>query len=70
MFVNYGTPDDWDYILKNASINITGKIVLCKYGKAFRGDLVRTRSVHHIIGLNFTLNSDVQLVLKLAFFFR
>ena len=44
VFVNYGTPEDWDYIMINASINITGKIVLSKYGKAFRGDLVSTSS--------------------------
>lgn len=40
IFVNYGTPEDWDYVLNTLAVDISNKIVLCKYGKAYRGDLV------------------------------
>jgi hypothetical protein len=39
-FVNYGRKEDYDVIDRNG-INITGKIVICKYGFAFRGDKVQ-----------------------------
>lgn len=38
-YVNYGTEEDFKLLtLKN--INLTGKIVLCRLGRLFRGDKV------------------------------
>ena len=39
VYVNYGRIEDFDY-LANHSINITGKIVIARYGKIYRGDKV------------------------------
>lgn len=39
-FVNYCRDIDFDELVK-ININVTGKIVLCKYGKIFRGNKVK-----------------------------
>ena len=39
VYVNYGRIEDFDY-LANHSINVTGKIVIARYGKIYRGDKV------------------------------
>ena len=36
LFANYGTYRDFEDLLKQG-VNVTGKVVLCKYGKIFRG---------------------------------
>jgi N-acetylated-alpha-linked acidic dipeptidase len=36
VFANYGTYRDFEDLTKK-SVNVTGKVVLCKYGKIFRG---------------------------------
>jgi len=41
IYVNYGRVEDYRYIEENmTSINVTGKIVIARYGKIFRGDKV------------------------------
>jgi len=36
VFVNYGLPDDYDY-LERVGIDVKGKIVIAKYGRSWRG---------------------------------
>ncbi|MBI4908463.1 MAG: M28 family peptidase [Acidobacteria bacterium] len=36
VYVNYGLPDDYDY-LKRQGIDVKGKIVIARYGKSWRG---------------------------------
>lgn len=36
VYVNYGIPEDYDY-LKQQGIDVTGKIVIARYGKSWRG---------------------------------
>jgi len=36
VFVNYGLPEDYDY-LKQVGIDVKGKIVIAKYGRSWRG---------------------------------
>lgn len=45
MYVNYGRVEDYQWLLSNKSINVTGKIVIARYGKIFRGDKVMEGSV-------------------------
>ena len=40
MYLNYGRVEDYITFQNYTSINITGKIVLARYGKIFRGDKV------------------------------
>ena len=41
MYVNYGRVEDYATLENVTSINVTGKIVLARYGKIFRGDKVK-----------------------------
>jgi len=41
IYVNYGRVEDYRH-LDTLNINVSGKIVLARYGKIFRGDKVRT----------------------------
>lgn len=41
MYVNYGRVEDYATLENHTSINVTGKIVLARYGKIFRGDKVK-----------------------------
>jgi len=41
VYVNYATLEDFEYLEKNTSISVSGKIVFARYGKNFRGDKVR-----------------------------
>lgn len=40
VYVNYGTIEDFDYLTSNMSVNLTGTIVIARYGKIYRGDKV------------------------------
>ena len=40
VYVNYGRVEDYHTIENLTSLNVSGKIVLCRYGKIFRGDQV------------------------------
>lgn len=46
VYVNYGTVEDFMYVTTNLSFNLTGTIVIARYGKIFRGDKV---SIHHTV---------------------
>lgn len=45
MYVNYGRVEDYQWLVSNKSINVTGKIVIARYGKIFRGDKVMEGAV-------------------------
>lgn len=49
VYVNYGRPEDYA-ILKEMGVNATGKIVLARYGKIFRGDIVKKAYQEGAIG--------------------
>lgn len=39
-YVNYGLESDFLWLMNNRSINLTGSVVIARYGKAFRGNKV------------------------------
>ena len=49
VFVNYGLPDDYDY-LKRLGIDVKGKIVIAKYGRSWRGIKPKVAQEHGAIG--------------------
>ncbi|XP_067680231.1 N-acetylated-alpha-linked acidic dipeptidase 2-like [Haliotis asinina] len=51
VYVNYGRVEDYDWLEKNASMNVTGKIVIVRYGKIFRGSKVQIAANHGAIGV-------------------
>ncbi|XP_067681222.1 N-acetylated-alpha-linked acidic dipeptidase 2-like [Haliotis asinina] len=51
VYVNYGRVEDYDWLEKNASMNVTGKIVIVRYGKIFRGSKVQIAADHGAIGV-------------------
>lgn len=42
VYANYGREEDFKELV-NLSVNATGKIVIMRYGKIYRGDKVSTR---------------------------
>ncbi|KAK7492612.1 hypothetical protein BaRGS_00016091, partial [Batillaria attramentaria] len=40
VYVNYGRIEDFQFLANNYSINFTGRVVIARYGKIFRGDKV------------------------------
>nr|KAG5703745.1 hypothetical protein BaRGS_023034 [Batillaria attramentaria] len=40
VYVNYGRIEDFQFLANNHSINFTGRVVIARYGKIFRGDKV------------------------------
>ena len=40
VYVNYGRVEDFKLLVSNFSVNVTGKIVIVRYGRIFRGDKV------------------------------
>ncbi|XP_048259623.1 N-acetylated-alpha-linked acidic dipeptidase 2-like [Haliotis rufescens] len=51
VYVNYGRVEDYDWLEKNASMNVTGKIVIVRYGKIFRGSKVQIAADHGATGV-------------------
>ncbi|XP_071079774.1 N-acetylated-alpha-linked acidic dipeptidase 2-like [Haliotis cracherodii] len=51
VYVNYGRVGDYDWLEKNASMNVTGKIVIVRYGKIFRGSKVQIAADHGATGV-------------------
>lgn len=51
VYVNYGRIEDFTELMENYSIDVTGKIVLARYGKIFRGDKVSIAADHGAIGI-------------------
>ncbi len=50
VYANYGLPQDYDR-LEKLGIDVTGKIVLARYGKCFRGVKAYVAEQHHAAGL-------------------
>jgi N-acetylated-alpha-linked acidic dipeptidase len=50
VYVNYGLPPDYD-ALKKLGINVTGKIVIARYGNSFRGVKAKVAQDHGAVGL-------------------
>ena len=40
MYVNYGRISDFQYLVYNLSLNLTGHVCIARYGQIFRGDKV------------------------------
>src|SRR5579872_262661 len=49
VFVNYGIPEDYDY-LQRLGISVKGKIVIAKYGRSWRGIKPKVAQEHGAIG--------------------
>lgn len=41
MYVNYGRTEDFFQLEREMGVNVTGRIVIVRYGKIFRGNKVR-----------------------------
>jgi len=50
VFANYGTPEDF-MDLRNLGVNVSGKIIVCKYGKIYRGNKVQLGEQNGAIGV-------------------
>ena len=42
--MNYARVEDFEFLVKNKSLNLHGKVAIARYGKIFRGDKVRYRN--------------------------
>ncbi|KAK7502668.1 hypothetical protein BaRGS_00005918, partial [Batillaria attramentaria] len=51
VYVNYGRVEDYDYLEHNVNVNVTGKIVIARYGKIFRGSKVDIAARHGAKGI-------------------
>ncbi|XP_056023072.1 N-acetylated-alpha-linked acidic dipeptidase 2-like [Ostrea edulis] len=51
VYVNYGRVEDYRWLANNTNISITGKIVLVRYGKIFRGDKAHLAHLHGAKGI-------------------
>ena len=49
VYVNYGVPEDYDYLAKQG-IDVKGKIVIARYGKSWRGTKPKVAYEHGAIG--------------------
>jgi N-acetylated-alpha-linked acidic dipeptidase len=49
VYVNFGVPDDYDWLAKQG-INVQGKIVIARYGKSWRGIKPKVAAEHGAIG--------------------
>lgn len=49
VYVNYGLPDDYDY-LKQVGVDVKGKIVIARYGRSWRGIKPKVAQEHGAIG--------------------
>ncbi|XP_021351946.1 glutamate carboxypeptidase 2-like [Mizuhopecten yessoensis] len=50
-YVNYGRLEDYRWLKNNTSVDVTGAIVIVRYGKIFRGDKVHLATLHGAIGI-------------------
>ena len=50
VYVNYGLPPDYDS-LKKLGVDVTGKIVIARYGNSFRGVKAKVAQDHGAVGL-------------------
>lgn len=49
IYVNYGMPDDYEYLAKQG-IDVKGKIVIARYGKGWRGTKPKVAAEHGAVG--------------------
>ena len=49
VYVNYGTPEDYEY-LKKIGVSVKGKIVMARYGRVWRGTKVKLAEENGAIG--------------------
>jgi len=49
IYVNYGIPEDYDYLAKQG-IDVKGKIVIARYGKSWRGTKPKVAYEHGAVG--------------------
>ena len=49
VYVNYGVPEDYDYLAKQG-IDVKGKIVIARYGKSWRGTKPKVAAEHGAVG--------------------
>ena len=49
VYVNYGRTEDYDYLTK-IGVNVSGHVAIAKYGKIFRGDIVKQAQDNGAIG--------------------
>ncbi|OWF52174.1 putative N-acetylated-alpha-linked acidic dipeptidase [Mizuhopecten yessoensis] len=68
-YVNYGRVEDYCGTDTNNSLNVTGSVVIARYGKIFRGDKVKIAAQHGAIGIiifsdpaDYTLDGDTSRV--------
>ncbi|XP_014674344.1 PREDICTED: N-acetylated-alpha-linked acidic dipeptidase 2-like isoform X2 [Priapulus caudatus] len=51
VYVNYGRVEDFNYLTRNKSMNLTNAIMLCRYGKVFRGEKIVNAQAHGAAGV-------------------
>ncbi|XP_030070036.1 glutamate carboxypeptidase 2 isoform X2 [Microcaecilia unicolor] len=51
VYVNYGTVEDFMYLTRNLSMNLTGTVAIVRYGKIFRGDKVKNGEKYGCAGM-------------------
>ncbi|XP_063803909.1 putative N-acetylated-alpha-linked acidic dipeptidase isoform X2 [Pseudophryne corroboree] len=51
VYVNYGTVEDFHYLTRNLSLNLTGTVAIARYGKIFRGDKVKHGEIFGCAGM-------------------
>uniref|UniRef100_A0A6Q2WQ27 Glutamate carboxypeptidase 2 n=1 Tax=Esox lucius TaxID=8010 RepID=A0A6Q2WQ27_ESOLU len=51
VYVNYGRTEDFSQLEREMKINVTGKIVIVRYGKIFRGNKVKNAAFHGASGV-------------------
>ncbi|XP_077996989.1 N-acetylated-alpha-linked acidic dipeptidase 2-like [Glandiceps talaboti] len=51
VYVNYARIEDFQFLERNLSVDVTGKIVIARYGKIFRGDKAHHAEIFGAAGL-------------------
>ncbi|KAM4690072.1 glutamate carboxypeptidase 2-like [Rhinophrynus dorsalis] len=51
VYVNYGAVEDFHYLTRNLSMNLTGSVAIARYGKIFRGDKVNNGHAYGCAGM-------------------
>uniref|UniRef100_A0A8C5QH91 glutamate carboxypeptidase II n=1 Tax=Leptobrachium leishanense TaxID=445787 RepID=A0A8C5QH91_9ANUR len=51
VYVNYGAVEDFHYLTRNLSMNLTGTVAIARYGKIFRGDKVKNGQTFGCAGM-------------------
>ncbi|KAM8920874.1 putative N-acetylated-alpha-linked acidic dipeptidase [Pelodytes ibericus] len=51
VYVNYGAVEDFHYLTRNLSMNLTGTVAIARYGSIFRGDKVKNGQTFGCAGM-------------------